>query len=99
MQAVSPLFDAVGQRTFVVSDDPTAASLVKLSGNFLIASVIESLGEALALVAKAGVDKEQYVESAVGALPAWEAGGRNPAGQSTTPRRPSEPNTGSSIDE
>jgi 3-hydroxyisobutyrate dehydrogenase-like beta-hydroxyacid dehydrogenase len=61
-QAVSPLFDAIGQRTFVVSDDPTAANLIKLSGNFLIASVIESLGEAMALVGKAGVDKQQYLE-------------------------------------
>ena len=59
---VSPLFDAVGQRTFVVSEDPASASLIKLSGNFLIASVIESLGEAMALVGKAGVDKEQYLE-------------------------------------
>jgi 3-hydroxyisobutyrate dehydrogenase-like beta-hydroxyacid dehydrogenase len=62
VQAVSPLFDAIGQRSFVVSDDPTAASLIKLSGNFLIASVIESLGEAMALVGKAGVDKQQYLE-------------------------------------
>jgi 3-hydroxyisobutyrate dehydrogenase-like beta-hydroxyacid dehydrogenase len=62
VQTVAPLFEAIGQRTFVIADDPTAASLVKLSGNFLIASVIESLGEAMALVAKAGVDKQQYVE-------------------------------------
>jgi 3-hydroxyisobutyrate dehydrogenase-like beta-hydroxyacid dehydrogenase len=63
--ALSPLsavFDAIGQRTFVVSDEPKAANLVKLSGNFLIASVIESLGEAMALVAKAGVDKSDYLE-------------------------------------
>ena len=62
LQAVSPVFDAMGQRTFVVSEDPKAANLVKLSGNFLIASVIESLGEAMALVAKAGVDKNDYLE-------------------------------------
>jgi 3-hydroxyisobutyrate dehydrogenase-like beta-hydroxyacid dehydrogenase len=62
LQTVSPIFDAIGQRTFVVADDPTAASLVKLSGNFLIASVIESLGEAMALVGKAGVDKLQYLD-------------------------------------
>jgi 3-hydroxyisobutyrate dehydrogenase-like beta-hydroxyacid dehydrogenase len=60
--AVSPVLDAVGQRTFVVAEHPDAASLVKLSGNFLIASVIESLGEAMALVAKAGVDKQQYLD-------------------------------------
>ncbi len=62
VQAVSPVFDAIGQRTFVVSEEPKAANLVKLSGNFLIASVIESLGEAVALIAKAGVDKQEYVD-------------------------------------
>jgi 3-hydroxyisobutyrate dehydrogenase-like beta-hydroxyacid dehydrogenase len=62
VQAVSPVFDAIGQRTFVVSEEPKAANLVKLSGNFLIASIIESLGEAMALVSKAGVDKNDYLE-------------------------------------
>lgn len=60
--AAKPLLDAVGQRTFVVSDLPARANLVKLSGNFLIACVIESLGEALALVGKAGIDKGQYLD-------------------------------------
>jgi 3-hydroxyisobutyrate dehydrogenase-like beta-hydroxyacid dehydrogenase len=62
LQPISPVFDAIGQRTFVVSEEPKAANLVKLSGNFLIASVIESVGEAMALVAKAGVDKNEYLE-------------------------------------
>ncbi|KAA3451589.1 6-phosphogluconate dehydrogenase [Mesorhizobium sp. SARCC-RB16n] len=57
-----PLFDAIGQKTFVVSETPKAANLVKLSGNFLIASVFESLGEALALVGKGGIDKHQYLD-------------------------------------
>ena len=60
--AAAPLFDALGQRTFVVSGTPKIANLVKLSGNFLIASAIESLGEALALVEKGGVDAHQYIE-------------------------------------
>jgi 3-hydroxyisobutyrate dehydrogenase-like beta-hydroxyacid dehydrogenase len=59
---VTPILDAIGKRTFVISDKPKAANLVKLSGNFLIASVIESLGEAVALVAKDGVDRETYVD-------------------------------------
>ncbi|WP_298358977.1 NAD(P)-dependent oxidoreductase [Rhodoblastus sp.] len=59
---LAPVFDAVGQKTFVVSDRPKTANLVKLSGNFLIAAVIESLGEAIALVGKAGVDRVQYIE-------------------------------------
>jgi 3-hydroxyisobutyrate dehydrogenase-like beta-hydroxyacid dehydrogenase len=60
--AAMPIFDAIGQRTFVVSQTPNAANLVKLSGNFLIASVIESLGEAMALVSKGGIDRQQYVD-------------------------------------
>jgi 3-hydroxyisobutyrate dehydrogenase-like beta-hydroxyacid dehydrogenase len=59
---VSPIFDAIGQRTFVLGEEPRAANLVKISGNFLIAAVIESVGEAMALVGKAGVDKQQYLE-------------------------------------
>ncbi|MGY5778966.1 NAD(P)-dependent oxidoreductase [Rhizobium sp. LEGMi135b] len=62
IQSVTPLFDAIGQRTFVVGEEPKAANLVKLSGNFLIAAVIESLGEAMALVEKGGVDRHAYLE-------------------------------------
>jgi 3-hydroxyisobutyrate dehydrogenase-like beta-hydroxyacid dehydrogenase len=62
LDACAPLFEAVGQRTFRVSDKPQAATLVKLSGNFLIASVIEALSEAMALVGKGGIDQHQYLE-------------------------------------
>jgi len=57
-----PLFDAMGQKTFVVGPNPSEANLVKLSGNFLITSVIESLGEAFALIRKAGVDPRLYLD-------------------------------------
>ncbi len=57
-----PIFDAIGQRTFRFGDKPSNANLVKLSGNFLITAVIESLGEALALVGKGGVDQREYLE-------------------------------------
>ncbi|MHB1175363.1 MAG: NAD(P)-dependent oxidoreductase [Sulfuriferula sp.] len=59
---IQPLLSILGQRTFIVSDDPEKANLVKLSGNFLIATVIESLGEAMALVEKGGVDRHQYLD-------------------------------------
>ncbi|MFA5958011.1 NAD(P)-dependent oxidoreductase [Hyphomicrobium sp.] len=62
VKTVSPLFDAIGQKTFVVSEQADAANIVKISGNFLIAAVIESLGEAMALVGKAGIDKHQYLD-------------------------------------
>jgi 3-hydroxyisobutyrate dehydrogenase-like beta-hydroxyacid dehydrogenase len=62
LEDCKPIFEAIGQRTFVLGDTPPAANLVKLSGNFLIASVIESLGEAMALVGKGGVDLHAYLD-------------------------------------
>ena len=55
------LLKSIGQKVFIVSETPKIANLVKLSGNFLIASVIEALGEAMALISKAGVNKDQYL--------------------------------------
>jgi 3-hydroxyisobutyrate dehydrogenase-like beta-hydroxyacid dehydrogenase len=62
VDACLPLFAAMGQKTFPIGDQPKAANLVKLTGNFLIATVIEGLGEAMALVGKAGVDRRRYLE-------------------------------------
>jgi 3-hydroxyisobutyrate dehydrogenase-like beta-hydroxyacid dehydrogenase len=62
LKICAPVFGVIGQRTFDLGEAASAANLVKLSGNFLIASVIESLGEAIALVSKAGVDKRDYLE-------------------------------------
>lgn len=60
--STAPVLDALGQKTVVVSQAPSAANLVKLSGNFLLASVIESLGEAMALAEKGGVDRKVYLD-------------------------------------
>lgn len=57
-----PLFDLVGQRTFVVGDSPSLANVAKLAGNFMIASTAELLGEALALVRKHGVEAGEFVD-------------------------------------
>jgi 3-hydroxyisobutyrate dehydrogenase-like beta-hydroxyacid dehydrogenase len=57
-----PIFDAVGQRTFVIGPQPEMANVVKLSGNFLIFAVIESLGQAVALTRKYGIDPHAYIE-------------------------------------
>ena len=62
IRASMPVLEAIGQKTSVMSERPEAANLVKISGNFLIASVIEALGEAIALVGKGGVDRRQYLE-------------------------------------
>jgi 3-hydroxyisobutyrate dehydrogenase-like beta-hydroxyacid dehydrogenase len=71
-------FSAIGQKTFVVGTEPPTANLIKLSGNFLLAAVIEGLSEAMALVEKAGVDRAQYVEiltSTLFAAPAYKTYG------------------------
>src|SRR3989442_5105280 len=62
VDACTPLLQAIGQSTFRVGDKPHHANLIKLSGNFLFASVIESLGEAMALVGKAGIDRRAYLD-------------------------------------
>jgi 3-hydroxyisobutyrate dehydrogenase-like beta-hydroxyacid dehydrogenase len=78
LEPLAPLFDTIGQRTFVVSEQQQAANLVKLSGNFLVASVIESLGEAVALVGKVGVDPLHYIDiltSSLFSAPAYQTYG------------------------
>jgi 3-hydroxyisobutyrate dehydrogenase-like beta-hydroxyacid dehydrogenase len=61
IDACKPLFDALGQKTSTIGVEPSAANLVKLTANFLQASVIESLGEAIALIGKAGINRRDYV--------------------------------------
>jgi 3-hydroxyisobutyrate dehydrogenase-like beta-hydroxyacid dehydrogenase len=57
-----PLFDAMGQKTFLAGDDASGANLMKLAGNFLITAVIEGLAESFALVRKSGLDVNQFHE-------------------------------------
>ena len=57
-----PVLDALGQKTSTMGGEPSAANLVKLTANFLQAAVIESLGEAIALIGKAGIDRRAYVD-------------------------------------
>jgi 3-hydroxyisobutyrate dehydrogenase-like beta-hydroxyacid dehydrogenase len=62
IRACQPLFDAMGQKTFELGAEPTLASLSKIAGNFMIAAMIETLGEAFALVSKGGVEPRQFLE-------------------------------------
>jgi 3-hydroxyisobutyrate dehydrogenase-like beta-hydroxyacid dehydrogenase len=56
IERCKPLFEAFGPKLLVVGEKPSLANVVKLSGNFLIASVLESLSEAVAFARKSGVD-------------------------------------------
>jgi 3-hydroxyisobutyrate dehydrogenase-like beta-hydroxyacid dehydrogenase len=90
IDACMPIFDSLGQKTSRIGAEPFAANLVKLSGNFLLAAAIEALGEAIALVGKAGIDRRAYVDlltSTIFTAPAYRtygsliaAGSFEPAG-------------------
>ena len=59
-----PLITALGRGFTIVGDDPWQANVVKLASNFMIVSLIETLGEAFALLRKAGISVHQFLEIA-----------------------------------
>jgi 3-hydroxyisobutyrate dehydrogenase-like beta-hydroxyacid dehydrogenase len=56
-----PLFNVLGRQFFVVGSEPCHANIVKIARNFLLATIIESLGEAFALTRKTGVDPATFL--------------------------------------
>jgi 3-hydroxyisobutyrate dehydrogenase-like beta-hydroxyacid dehydrogenase len=87
VEAARPVLVAFGRRVFVVGETPQAANIVKLSGNFLIASAIESLGEAFALIRKSGIDPQLYLEvvTSLFNVPSYRTYGALIAGQRFEP--------------
>lgn len=57
-----PLFDAIGRQTFVAGPEAWQANAVKLCGNFMIASMLETFGEAFSTLRKAGVEPHTFLE-------------------------------------
>jgi 3-hydroxyisobutyrate dehydrogenase-like beta-hydroxyacid dehydrogenase len=68
IERCQPLFEVIGQRTYVLSEEAPVANVVKLAGNFLITTVIESLGESFALVRKYGLEPDSFLEVLTGTL-------------------------------
>jgi 3-hydroxyisobutyrate dehydrogenase-like beta-hydroxyacid dehydrogenase len=56
------LLDILGQRTFVVADNPAHANLIKLAGNMLTATALESLAEIVALLRTRGLDPKLFID-------------------------------------
>lgn len=56
-----PVFKAMAKQVFVVGEDPARANAVKIARNFLLANMVEGLGESFALVRKAGVDPNAFL--------------------------------------
>ncbi len=59
---VQPLLDVIGQRTWRVGADPSQASALKLAGNFMIASAIETIAEAAVMVERHGLPPAKLLE-------------------------------------
>ena len=57
-----PLWEAMGQKLLVIGEQQSKANVVKLTGNFMIAAVLETLAEALAFARKSGVDAATLLE-------------------------------------
>ncbi|MGC4117664.1 MAG: NAD(P)-dependent oxidoreductase [Myxococcales bacterium] len=68
VEKARPLLEAVGQRVFVVGEEPSKALFVKLAGNFLLTGVIEALAESSAVMRKAGIEPEKFLEVMTGSL-------------------------------
>jgi 3-hydroxyisobutyrate dehydrogenase-like beta-hydroxyacid dehydrogenase len=62
VEKCKPLFAAMGPKLLVVGEKASMSNVVKLTGNFMIATVIESLAEALAFAGKSGVDRSVLLE-------------------------------------
>jgi len=59
-----PLMDAVGRGVTAAGPEPWQANLVKIGMNFTLASMLETFGEAFALMRKAGIDPGRFLEVA-----------------------------------
>jgi 3-hydroxyisobutyrate dehydrogenase-like beta-hydroxyacid dehydrogenase len=61
-QRIETVFDVLGQGSFDYGEKPQTANVVKLVGNFLIASAMEAMAEGFTLAEKHGVDRGEIAE-------------------------------------
>jgi 3-hydroxyisobutyrate dehydrogenase-like beta-hydroxyacid dehydrogenase len=88
VERVRLLLEAIGRKLFVVGSEPYSANAVKLAGNFLIASMLESLSEVLVLTRKSGVEPEKTLEILNGSFfqsPIYEIYGKIIIGEEFSP--------------
>jgi 3-hydroxyisobutyrate dehydrogenase-like beta-hydroxyacid dehydrogenase len=75
---LQPMLDVMGQRTWPVGAEPGQANAVKLAGNYMLASAIESMAEAAVMVERHGVAPAALLElmtSTLFAAPAYKGYG------------------------
>jgi 3-hydroxyisobutyrate dehydrogenase-like beta-hydroxyacid dehydrogenase len=62
MVRCAPLFEALGRKWFNAGAEAAHANVIKVARNFMLSAIIESLGEAFALVKKSGVEPETFLD-------------------------------------
>ena len=76
---IEPLLSVIGERTWPLAGAPECANAVKLAGNFMIASALETMGEATALVKAHGVTSGDFLKvmtNTLFAAPVYQLYGR-----------------------
>jgi 3-hydroxyisobutyrate dehydrogenase-like beta-hydroxyacid dehydrogenase len=85
---VEPILPAISSSHFDFGEDAGSANVVKLCGNFLVASAIEGLAEALTLAEKNGVNKNDVADmlgKTIFACPVYQGYGKQIAEQRFDP--------------
>lgn len=76
---IEPVLAAMGQKIWPLGDEPERASVVKIAANFMLATAIESMGEASALTEAHGVGRDDFLDivtSTLFASPAYQGYGK-----------------------
>jgi 3-hydroxyisobutyrate dehydrogenase-like beta-hydroxyacid dehydrogenase len=68
LQRVQPVLSAIGQKVWPVGAQPERANAIKIAGNFMIASAIETMGEAVALTRAHGIAAADFLDILTGTL-------------------------------
>jgi 3-hydroxyisobutyrate dehydrogenase-like beta-hydroxyacid dehydrogenase len=79
VEKVLPLLEIIGQQTFRVGEQQQASAAVKIANNFVLGCAIETMGEALSMVEKLGVDPKLFFEvmtQGLFAAPAYDVYGK-----------------------
>ena len=88
IERVRPVLEVIGQRFAIIGDAPEKANLFKIAGNFMLAAAIETMGEAISLVRKGGVDPAIFIDvltNSLFAAPAYKGYGALIVGQKYEP--------------
>ncbi len=61
-ERINPVLSSLGQETFDFGEDPGAANVAKLAGNFLLGSAVEAMAEASTFAEKNGLNAAPLIE-------------------------------------